>query len=115
MELHPARPQLTVQPAGPGLLSRTIVDGPANGFGFLVAGSAALFQVPEPLYFINGRPLFWGLDLPTLQFVEGPFLLDANGASSSNLPAPLPGLFAGQAALFNADLTLAGSTNAVFP
>jgi len=115
MELHPARPQLSQQPAAPGMLESTIVAGPANGFGFLLAAPAALFQNPESLYFFNGRPLFWGLDLSLMQFVEGPFLLDAGGSHASTLPAPQPGLVAGQAVLFHADLTLAGSTNAIFP
>jgi len=115
MEIAPARPQFSLQSSGPGTLERALEGGPANGFALVFAGPATLFQNPEPLFFVQGTPLFWGLDLSTLQLAEGPFPLDAQGASTGMVPTPPPGIFGGQAVLFHSDLTLAGSSNAVFP
>lgn len=115
MEIAPARPQLSLQSSGPGTLERTLEGGPANGFALIFAGPATLFQDPEPLFFVQGTPLFWGLDLNTFLLADGPFPLDAQGASTGTVPAPPPGFFGGQAVLLRSDLTLAGSSTAVFP
>jgi hypothetical protein len=120
-DLSPKRPRLNVFNAGGGLLTRRVLNGPPNGFGFLLVGPSALFQSQEtpyqnfPASIFLDPPLVLGLDLPTAHFAEGPFPLDANGRN--DLIFPPPGFaqeMAAQAILFYPDLTLAGSSSPAF-
>ncbi|MAB79199.1 MAG: hypothetical protein CMJ89_07580 [Planctomycetes bacterium] len=116
--VQPLRPTFSLE--GPGTtmvgdFDASVEDGPLSGFAVIAYGPQALFDPMEAAIPFGGIPLFLGLDLPSMTVFQTILSLDAAGALQQSFfnSGGLFG-FAAQMVMINADLSLAGSSTAVF-
>ena len=94
----------------------TLTGGPPNGNAALYYGPLSLYNATEPVYPVNGLPLFIGLDRRTAQKVPTLIQLDANGSGTRTFQNTTGATneWAIQAVLIEPGSGVVGSSSAAF-